>query len=821
MKQGYRTQFMLGAAIVALAASTAYAQDDASDADMDTIVVTGVASPAGQNRLDSSISVSTLSADEVFHSAPRSTSEVFRALPGIRSESSAGGGNSNIAVRGMPLSTGGAKYVSLQEDGLPILLFGDFDFAPADGFYKVDSTLARVESVRGGTASTLTTNGPGGIINFISRTGAREGGSIALTAGLDHSDYRADFEYGGPISENMYFHVGGHYQQGGDYRDFGFDAISGGQIRASVTREFENGFIRLSGKWMDKADATYMPQAAGLSGNEVVDSIGGFSATDDSLHSPFIRFGRDVDGTNSINNYDLADGIRTRINAIGFHASFDIGGGFTLDNRMRYQDISGHFNAPFTHAVSDADTLLANTFGGAAATYFNGPNAGQGVTSSGLLAANGNSLISEVAYFNTDLNDMSNFTNELRLSRSWETEAGLIDVTFGYFYMHQNFVQDWHWNRFLTDTTSDAALIDVAGFTENGILGYNQAFGWLGNNRNYDLEYTATAPFLAASWSSDSGLTIDASVRFDTMEQRGTRTEGAGGAIDVDGDGTIDPPEQTVSLNTGVGGVANFEVDNTAYSVGVNYQLSDDLSLFGRISSGASFNGERQLFNALTSGGSLVPGGDATYVDETDQYELGFKWQESGAAIPGDLELYVTYFDAETQEDNFDITTMQPLGNDYSSQGVETEFDWSVENFSVTGSVTFTDAEITDSTTNTANIGNTPRRQADWIWSFTPRYQLAGFGQLGLNFTGTTDTYVDDDNVYVQPGTTVVNAFIDWDLTDRATLSLSANNLTDEVLFTEAENGRAFDTDGDSINDTIVARSINGRTVSARFQYRF
>ena len=89
---------------------------------------------------------------------------VFRQLPGIRSESSSGGGNSNINVRGIPISTGGAKFLSMQEDGLPIVLFGDLLFAPADGFYKADTTLARVESVRGGTASTLTTNGPGGII---------------------------------------------------------------------------------------------------------------------------------------------------------------------------------------------------------------------------------------------------------------------------------------------------------------------------------------------------------------------------------------------------------------------------------------------------------------------------------------------------------------------------------------------------------------------------------------------------------------------------------------------------------------------------------
>jgi len=820
-----RNTLLLSAGAFALANGTAFTQETLSateaEARQQTIIVTGIVKAGGQNRLDSSISVSSLNQDELMKTAPRSTAEIFRALPGIRAESSAGGGNSNIAVRGMPLSTGGAKYVSLQEDGLPILLFGDFDFAPADGFYKVDGTLDRVESVRGGTASTLTTNGPGGIINFISKTGSTEGGSIALSTGLDHDDYRAEFEYGGALTDTVYFHVGGHWQQGGDYRDLGFDAVSGGQIRASLTKEFENGFIRVNSKWLDKADATYMPQAAGLSGDEVTDSIAGFSATNDSLHSPYIRNGRDVDGNNTVNNYDLADGIRTQINSLGVEANFDIGAGINLDAKARYQDISGYFNAPFTHFVGDADTVLASTYGGASGSFFNGPGAGNPVTSASLAAATGNPYVSEVAYFNTDLDDMSNFASELRASKSLAFESSSLDLTAGYFLMNQKFVQDWHWNRFLTSTDTNAALIDVNGFTDNGILGYNQAFGWTGTNRNYDLEYQARAPFVAGSWALDNGLTIDGSVRFDTIEQTGTRTEGAGGAFDVDGDGIIDAPEMMVSLNTGQGGIANFEVDHTSFTLGANYLVSDTLSVFGRYSDGAAFNGERQLFNSLNAGGGLVPGSEETYVDETEQFEAGVKWQESSDAIPGQLDLYVTYFNAETKEDNYEITTMTALGNTYVSQGIETEFKYGYGGLDLSGSVTFTDAEIDDSDTAPANIGNTPRRQADWIWSLTPSYTIDGLGRIGVNFTGTTDTYVDDDNVYVMPGATITNFFADWDITEQATLSVGVNNVFDEVLFTEAENGRVFDTDGDGAADVIVARSINGTSATATLRYRF
>jgi outer membrane receptor protein involved in Fe transport len=94
--------------------------------------------------------------------------------------SSGGEGNANIAVRGVPISSGGSKYLQLQEDGLPVLLFGDIAFATADIFTRFDRNVAKVEAIRGGSASILSSNSPGGIINFISKTGKVEGGSWLL-----------------------------------------------------------------------------------------------------------------------------------------------------------------------------------------------------------------------------------------------------------------------------------------------------------------------------------------------------------------------------------------------------------------------------------------------------------------------------------------------------------------------------------------------------------------------------------------------------------------------------------------------------------------
>jgi outer membrane receptor protein involved in Fe transport len=149
---------------------------EAETASDDEIVVTAVSK--GQNKLETSISVSSIGAEAIANAAPRSVAELFRSLPGIRSESSGGEGNANISVRGLPVASGGSKFLQLQEDGLPVLEFGDIAFGNADIFLRSDFNVQRVESVRGGSSSTFASNAPGGVINLISKTGEKEGGAI-------------------------------------------------------------------------------------------------------------------------------------------------------------------------------------------------------------------------------------------------------------------------------------------------------------------------------------------------------------------------------------------------------------------------------------------------------------------------------------------------------------------------------------------------------------------------------------------------------------------------------------------------------------------
>ena len=86
------------------AAAPADTQAAANDGvDLDAIVITATA--GGKSKLRTSVSTSSLGIDTLERSAPRSTAEIFRNIPGVRSESTGGEGNANIAVRGLPCGT--------------------------------------------------------------------------------------------------------------------------------------------------------------------------------------------------------------------------------------------------------------------------------------------------------------------------------------------------------------------------------------------------------------------------------------------------------------------------------------------------------------------------------------------------------------------------------------------------------------------------------------------------------------------------------------------------------------------------------------------
>ena len=822
----FRAVLAVGVALSALS-TTAYAQDAAPAADGDpvlddeVIIVTGVA--RAQNRLESSVSLSVVDAESIVDLNPRSSADLVRQIPGIRSEASGGEGNANIAVRGIPVSTGGARYIQLQEDGLPVLEFGDIIFGNSDNFIRADRNVGRVEAVRGGSASTFASNSPGGIINFVSKTGQQQGGAVVGSIGLDHESYRLDFDYGAPLGDNTYFHVGGFYRTGEGARDIGYNGSNGGQIRANLTQEFDGGYIRFFGKYLDDKTPTILPQPVFVGGtNDDPDyqAIANFDPRDDALYSRYINTVATLDGSNNPAVYDFHDGLSVNSKSFGVEAEIEFAPGWTATNRFRYSDNSGAFLSPFPASAGDAQDIADGIGGlGSSIVFATGPNAGQTATASSI---GGNGLLTNIVNFNTRLNDLGLIANDLRISRDFDVGGGALTFTGGFYASRQNVDTDWLWTSHVQTVEGDgnAVLVDIVDasgntVTQNGVVGYSASF--FGNccRRNYDVRYDTYAPFASLSFESGA-LALDASIRYDYGSVDGSITgsdSGYGNGItsfDFDNDGTISPAEaSTAVLPLGNSRPVNYEFDYFSFSLGANYLVTDDLSVFARYSQGGRHTADRSLFSPAVStlDGSLPGGDDSGVIAEVDQLEGGVKYQAGG------LRLYGTVFYAETAETNVEIAPLELTDNRYEAIGVELEGSYSFGPFSISGGATYTDSEIVGAL-NASVIGNTPRRQADFVYQGTAQYE-DDFLTAGINMIGTTESFTQDSNELVLPAYTQVNAFLAVRPLERLEVSLNANNLFDAFGYTEAEEGSIPG------NGIVRARSIAGRTVTASVRIDF
>jgi outer membrane receptor protein involved in Fe transport len=796
-------------------ASEGSATADSDALDLDAVVVT--ASRDGVTKMSSSVSVSSLSTEQIEAAAPRSTAEIFRGLPGVRSESTGGEGNANIAVRGLPVASGGAKFLQLQEDGLPVMEFGDIAFGNADIFLRSDYSLARIESVRGGSASTFASNSPGGVINLISKTGETEGGAIGLTRGLGYDHNRLDFDYGGPISDSLRFHVGGFWRQGEGARQSGYDSEKGGQIKANITKEFEAGYVRLNFKYLNDRAVGYLPMPTRISGTNGDPSIGSFKGFDiqsDDIQSPFLSRSFGLDGDGKRRTADVADGMHPDSLQFGGEAKFDLPGGWTLTDRVKVADNKGRFVSPFPAEVGPAAAMAAS-IGGAGATlrYANGPGAGDVIASPGSL--NGNGLAMRVHMFDVEFKDFSNAMNDLKLSRSFEIGGlGPVDVTVGYYRSTQTIAMDWLWNTYLLEVKGDnAALLDVfnAGGvkqTQDGLVAYGVPFWGNCCTRRYDTQYDIDAPYVSVA-GKFGDLNIDLSLRSDHGEASG-RYAGAVQRtnLDVNGDGVIQPTEASVSvIDKANASPVDYSWNYVSWSAGANYQFNPDLAAFGRVSRGGRANADRLLFGKIRPDGS-VASEDA--VDMVDQVEAGVKYRRDG------FGLFATVFWAKTQEQNYEATTQKFFDREYKAQGVELEASYRLGDFAITGGATYTDAEISKDVLNPAVVGNRPRRQAQWVYQLAPTWNHDRLS-AGASIIGTTDAYAQDDNRLVFPAFAQVNAFAAYDLTESLSLSVNANNLFDTLGLTESEEGSITP----NVDNVIRARSINGRTVTATLRYAF
>ena len=803
---------------LAISAGSLHAQDAL---DFEEIIVTGTT--GGTSKFDTSLSVTTVSAERAENFVPVGTVDILRSIPGIRAEATGGDSNGNITVRGVPLGGGGSKFLQIHEDGLPVLQFGDIIVGNADNYFTYDQTVARVEAVKGGTAATLASNSPSGVINFISKTGEEEGGSFSYTTGLDYDTNRVDFAYGTPVGSDWAFHLGGFYREGEGIRETGFDSNSGGQIKLSVTRNFDNGYGRIYVKSLNDQTATILPMVATL-GN---DEIPGF----DPRYASNIPLGlinqQTTDGAGGTREASIRDGNLVTSNVIGGEFVLEVSDSLTLTERFRSAANSGKFFGAFSAGIGDATdvtSILPTDFlttGGRNVAapglgYSSGLTAGTALTPADLANLNGNGLIQDIRTFDNDINSLDNFTNDISLTKAFDN-AGL---TVGYYTASQDLDIDWFWQSHIADVQDQPRLLDIydgaTRLTSMGQIAYG-APQWGGCcTRDTAIETTVDAFYVAFDWQPSDDLSLNASVRRDEGSAVGSWIAGSVSAIDVDNDGTISFAENHVetigdderaNVNTG-----NFAYDwsYTSFALGANYVLSDTMAVFANYSDG----GRAGFGDRLADGGYIVQG-----QLQPGAAENTVKMLEAGLKYDGDnWAIFATAFNVKTDDVNSESArglNVPARVREFETNGFEIEATANLGDLSIFGGLTYTDAEIVGSNDPTV-VGNTPRRQPKILYSSTFTYHMDQHN-LGISLIGRDDSYVGDDNSNTLDGYMAINAFANYALSENLNARLAINNLTNEIGLTEAEGG--FQT----VNgvDLIRARSITGRSTTFELSYQF
>ncbi len=827
---------MLGLlAVPAAAQDAAAAEDEAVDEydGLDAIVVT--ASGRDRTQIESSISVTSIDAQLIEDFQPSSEAEIFKLLPGIQVPGTSGpGGNSNIAVRGLPVATGGAPFVQLQEDGLPVVLFGDIQFGNNDYFTKFDPTVANIEAVRGGSATTFASQAPGAVINYISNTGEKAGGYIELQQGIDFDQSQINFRYGSPIGDGTFFHIGGFYKTGKGPLNAGYRLSDSIQAKANFTKEFADGkgLIRVFLKIADTQEPNYTgaPALATISGGKVsnVRPFPGFDGRKDTnysrLNKDFLIYNLD----NQLERVDM-DGIRTNQKSVGLQFEYEFSDNFRVTNNFRGSDISGSFSSPFLGIATRA-SIIGSTVNGRtvqAIRYASGPNAGQLYTGT---------YVDNNVNVRTNIRELGSLVNDLTLTGTFETGFAEITARGGFFYMDQNIAMDWHVNRSLRELSGNspsqldlfdsATMTGVANrITNEGIAGYNDNWGSC-CSRNYDLSYVNTAPYAQLVLDNDN-FNIDGSVRFETVKAEGA-VIGGGTSVNVLSGGVLIPALRA----NGVFERLDYKRSYTSWTAGALWKASGDLSIFARASRGGRFNSDRQtLSGKFRPDGSLCTRAQATAllctdgvtpsVDFVNQYEIGVK--NRGALGSGRYTVELTLLKGDFKRSDFEPTTtgICPGGgcvidNEFKTQGAEFYATMRFGGFSFIANATYTKAKqkFTSTRNGTQVAGSANFARAlnipDLSYSLSGNYDFADIASIGVTAVGQSSTF---DGALEYPGKTLFNTNLKVMPLNNVELGINVYNLFN----TYDVRGNGTGTFGGGITGTpAIGRTLTG---SVRFSF--
>lgn len=804
--------------------------------DLQEIVVTGFTS---RNRPLITSSVDATYADEadLARKAPRSLAETLELIPGIFVEGTAGNVSNNYSVRG--LAGGGQRFITLEEDGMPVIYGG----GGADEFLAQNLTIDRMEAVRGGTSGILSVNGAAATVNFISRRPNFIGSEgIARVTGSSYGNRRVDLYYSAPIEKDLAFNIGGHMESNPGIRksSFRYDTY---HIKGAVEKQWDDGtWLRVTAKYGDQHDAYYagMPHRVGANGKPT--SVPGMDILEDNIGGQafgHIEVPVSCATGQCLRPFRLSKGIEAKTAQVRADFEAPINDDFRLFAKARYLDLKWDFNGLFPGSGSGNAGLAPATayLNGGAASPIAGlltagraafPNAarfgfmdvttGQVIASNNtaaLNALNGNGLMQQT-WLNHDQVAGHDFGSNF--GGTYDASWGEIDnsLTVGGMYYHverrknqsavTHVINDVRNNSHIYDVVALDATNNVVGLlTNNGMMSYGDWGTGIWNDyiRSFSI------------YGNDE-MKIGDSLRVDF----GLRTEFFHDKVDIGNTASANQPVPagTVGLARDVGSTFDGtyttkkgSYTSTSSTVGANYLFTDNLSVYARYAHGFQ-----------TNGGD--PGGTHKPVT-LDLYEAGVRFQNKYivASVTGFrtdfANQYYNFIDPDNQ------AVQGSFLADMSTDGLEIDLNLkpvdflTIDAMGVFQSPNLSKVRLNGVATPAYN-GKVPERTPQTLYTITPSFHLPNdLGEVYFRYKYIGKIYADAGNGLALPSYTVLSAGFSVNVTPELNINVSADNLTNEVGLTEG-NPRQGQTQS-VVGGYFYGRGIAGRNVVASATLRF
>ena len=754
------------------------------------VVVTGSSAP--RSKLESSVAITTMGAKAIEDRAPSSTAALLQTIPGFVVEASGGEIGNNLFARGIP-SAGAYEYVQIQEDGLPVFEDGALQFANADTFYRLDETVSKMEAVRGGSASIFANNAPGGIINFISKTGQNEFKGRAKFTTSDYGMFRTDLNLSGAlIQDKLFFNVGGFYRADNGVRNTGFTANKGGQIKGNITYKFDDDdYLRVNFKHLDDRNAFYLPIPL-KSNNGKVEGIPGFNpnyGTLTSVNFSHLNVPQYGGGTFSA---DLEDGSHPIINSIGAEFKKKISDKVTFKNSFKNTNIDLNYNAifpnggPWTqdgYGTSVQNTTASNL------TYSYVDN-GQKLDP--------NALIMRADLWHID-KKMNNFANNF----SFSFDLDPVKLTAGYYYSNWKSNQYWNWNSYLVGVSDNPRLLNVkdnttgVDHTWNGI----ERITWL--ERDAQTKGLLNDIYADAEIKATDNLTFNAGLRYNKDKYSGYRDNARFFAenLGILDNNTADDAVTTVKGNPYT--YWRYDVSEWSYTAAGNYKFSDKMASYVRYSHGFRSPIEESFYDNAADLSKLQN-------TEVNQFELGYKYASSFFSVNANLfhmglknVAFTDILSDGSSENKF--ADVNNIGLE-----VETNARYSIVKLNFTFTVqkpeydNFTGTNA-DGSTFDFN-GNTARRIPKFFCNLRPEVDITKDLTAYVQFSYYDKKFTNQDNRQVLPAYKEVGAGLNYTY-NNLRFAVDASNLFNEIGLTEGDPRQTTS----AASDVFMARPILGR----------